>query len=1364
MIQFDLIPQYTRLVRAIRFKQQPKTPYLIVYFSENSDFFSDYPKMGFRKQDVRHVVVPRTRVPVTRLTPQTRELYKALKLLPFSVNMAYPKDKNIFFDLSLYLNAVEDSFKPNTYRQRAGFLVQSLMFKTFNAFPDNYKKILLYTIDSSKEIRSFTNRKIFPLLRQLKAKEIFFNDMILTTIGQESAKHRLLIKDKEYQLPRLIQYIKTVKIVDEDEEESEEANQAAKEVIKKVSDELPAGTTSKIGNAIKSFLRRDKESLDRMNSGKATDNDMQMIAVASVLNQTSGETERSKRIAKAVPKKNLKPAMAAISKQYVDQFLEKPPTKDLSTSIFVQNYDVPKLIDNKSPEHIFSKRRIDFETNLKNDMNNAFKILEKKETPLKVESIKITDVPPRAGEIAKSDESHIIVKLKDSFGKMQKVKIRIPKIDPNTGIFRVNGQKKCLINQILSNPISFPKANQSRFASTYSVFRITSIKRKTTSFLEIHMGGPKMPFLIVLAYAFGFDASLKQYGIKYKIVDKRPSKDKIFTKIPSSYILFEGLDTPLKQEVVQSFISAKVVGYATEAKFGTKEYFTELIIKITGRVSIPYLIGLNVENIVDPVAKQVLVNKQLPSDLPYIIQYMAQKAVDGYSEEPNDITKQRIRNSEIIVHLAQKLILSQYTEYNQQILSGNTDAKFELPEGKIISQFNKLEIVQNMEYANPIEEMATITKISPVGKSVGGIGDKEAVQLDQRNVHPSYFGNIDPLDTAEGPNIGITQQLTVDAYLTSARGMFGEKEINNKEKSGILSTNSAMIPFITNNDGNRVLMAVNQVKQMLPLKNPEPPMVQSGYESILTNVLSDSFIKRAPCTGKIKSITSDYITVQCKGKGLQKVSITPVHLKSGSGKNTLSTFIPTVTVNQSVKEGDIIAEGSCINQGTISLGRNLLVGYLPYKGYNFEDGIVISEKLVKNQNLTSLHGIEEEVEIDEKDRVLFIADIGSTIKKGQPLLRKSMGDIDEIFGFSEEEDDSIDTHDGQLIKKSPGGKVVDIDVFCNVDPSKFPLLKDLIQRSNKKYGKPETEKFTKRAQAIKGILIVFKIEQELTINLGDKLCNRHGNKGIISLVEKEEFMPRTPWGESLDVIFNPLGILGRMNLGQFYELYCGLISKTLGGMIARSKNKAQIIKVIKDVIGILDKTNNKQHTTKIVSSLNRLSDKQFKMMVEQIKTTNTIPIIAPPFQTPSNKEIAQALKYLNLKSAYTLTLPEFSTKTKNPVPVGYLYLSKLEHIGDMKLHARATGPTTGKTLQPTAGKRRDGGQRLGEGDTWALISYSNTIALSEFLGPMSDDVKTKNEMLTDIIQTGETHFKDTQASPTKDLLNAYFTGMMIEEK
>ena len=740
-----------------------------------------------------------------------------------------------------------------------------------------------------------------------------------------------------------------------------------------------------------------------------------------------------------------------------------------------------------------------------------------------------------------------------------------------------------------------------------------------------------------------------------------------------------------------------------------------------------------------------------------IMKYMAEKVVEGYYIPRNDIRNQRIRNSEVLVHLAQKQILAAYTVYKEQVLSGNTEAKITVIPTKVLSDFLKTELVVDMEYANPIEEMSTMTRISPIGKKVGGIPNDRAIQVEARNIHDSYFGNIDPLDTPESSNIGLIQQLTIDALISSSRGLFATKDITNTEGTGMLSTTTAMIPFLENNEGARVIMLSNQSKQMLPLRNPQPPVVQSGYESILTGVLSDNFVKRSPCAGKILSVTKDAISVQC-GKTKKIVDLSPIHLRSGSGKNTLSVFNPLVKPGDTVKNGEVIAEGACMSNGSISLGRPLLTALMPYNGYNFEDGAVISESVTNQDKLTSLHGIEEEVLVSPEDRILFIAEIGQDIEKGQPLLRKTMGEVEQIIGF--EEDESTDMFAGQYIKKSPGGKIVDIEVYSNIGEDKFPPLTNLIKRTNKKHKKPPRESFTVKGESVKGVLVKFRIEQELRVGLGDKLCNRYGNKGIISLIEKDELMPRLPNGERVEIILNPIGLLARMNMGQLYEMYCGLMAKELGKRIP-TLTKAKTAALIRQVYGSLDMSTNKKNTEMIVGNISRLSATRYKEMVNQVKKTGFYPIIIPPFQAPKQNNIQNALKVLGLKTAYKLTLPQYNTKTSNAVPVGYMYISKLEHLGSEKIYARSTGPVTGKTAQPTAGKKREGGQRLGELDTYSFISYNCPSVLAEFMGPLSDDYITKEEIMAEIVQKGSAGYKEPKISPAKDLLNSYFISLML---
>ena len=1357
MIQFKSWRQYTHVVDGVRFPQDAKEPFLLVYFSENSNFISDYPKLNLKKIDARVVAVPVTRIPRTRMTSEFRKMYRLLGLIPYTMQQKVPAGRNVIIDLSQYTNAIDLVYKPTTYRQRAGFFITNMLKQAADAFPGNYQKILLYSVDTSKDLNTFINKKVFPVLRDMKTGVFPFDHMIINYLDSGNSRYRLLVKDGEYKFPRIMHYIRTIKGLPAEEEIEGETKKAARIVSMAVSKEIDPENSGKVAGAIEDYLETNADEVVKITSGDASADDVLDVATRSILYGVSGDLDKANVISRQIPKDRKKLALKAVDKNFSSELLKPVKTVNLSTDLTIQMYSPEKMVGDKSPEHVYEKRQVDFSTNLKKDLTNSFKVLEKKEIPLKFGSISFEDKPQRTGELMKSDLAIANIKLTDNFGNVHDIQIELPKIDPKTGVFRLNGKQKLLVNQIVQNPITFPHPGESRFESSYSVFRIYVKKLRRESYLEAFMSY-KMPLLFLLAFSFGFDKTMKQYNIKYEIVDKKPAGEQYISKLQDGrYIIFKNLTTDLQKQLCQSFIHGKVDQYKIDAEFGTHEYFEKLIIKMTGRLNSTFLIGSNLQNIVDPVAKQVLLNKQLPSDLDMIMKYMAEKVVDGFHIARNDISNQRIRNSEVLVHLAQKQILAAYTIYKEQVLSGNTEAKMTVVPTKVLSDFLKTELVVNMEYANPIEEMSVMTRISPSGKKVGGIPDKRSIQTEARNIHDSYFGNIDPLDTSESDNIGIVQQLTIDALLSSSRGLFATKELTNTEGTGMLSTTTCMVPFLENTDGARVIMLSNQAKQMLPLRNPQPPIVQSGYESILTGVLSDNFVKRSPCAGKILSVTKDKIIVQC-GDTKKEIDISPIHLKSGSGKNTLSVFNVLVKPGSIVKNGEVIAEGACMSDGAISLGRPLLVAIMPYNGYNFEDGAVIGESVVKQDKLTSLHGIEEEVLVSADDRILFIANVGDYVEKGQPLIRKTMGEVEQIIGF--EEDDSTDMLSGQFIKKSPGGKIVDIEVYSNAGNDVFPSVSQLIKRTNTKYGKPPRESFTIKGKTIKGAMVKFRIEQELQAGLGDKLCNRYGNKGIISLVEKDELMPRLPNGEKIEAIFNPLGIVGRMNIGQLFEMYCGLISKELGTRIP-NLTKKDTVTLIKQVYSYLDTSVNKKNTETLVGNISRLSESRYKEFVNQIKKTGFYPIIIPPFQAPKQDEIKKALKFLGLKSAYKLTLPQYNTKTHQEVPVGYMYISKLEHLGSEKIYARSTGPVTGKTGQPTSGKRREGGQRLGELDTYSFISYNCPALLAEFMGPLSDDYVTREEIMAEIIQKGSAAYKEPKISPARDLLNSYFISLML---
>ena len=1359
MIKFDLLRQYTHKTAAVKFPVNKDKPFFILYFSENSTFLEDLPFLNLRRMDIKTVVIPQTGMPRTKLLPEDKKNFRKHGWFAYSSNDKLPSGQNVIFDISKYLQEIEKKFNPKTYRQRAGSLIKNMILKSFSTYPNNYQKTLLYSVNTNKVQNNFVDRKFFPMLMQLKDGSIPFDNMLFSAIHDSGSIYRLLVKDKKYKVDRIIPLVKSVKINLTDEEREDEINKATDAVIDKV--EISDKNKNNVVDAIKNFLKtKTDDELEDLASDDSTKDKAEEITVASILSSTSGDEIKASRIAAKV--KDKKSLIKSADKTIADEIIPRKKSKSTTSQLVISQYKPAKIVDEKTPAHIFEKRKIDFEKNLEKDIKNSFSVLKAKDIPLKVKSIDIINKKQKGTELAKSDVSTIIANLVDDKGKIHEVKLDVPTIGAD-GMFKVNGKKKCLINQIVLIPISFPKPYDSKFESSYSTFHIESKRTKKESYLRLYMGGYWVPLSIIMSYGFGLD-SFKQFGIKYKTVDEKP-ESKWTTKISDNkWVVFENVNSPVKEEFTQSFIRNKLTNYDNPHEFGTKEFFGSYIEGLTGRVGSTYLIQNNIDNIVDPVAKQVLMNKQLPFTLPEIMRYMSLKVVEGYKEDRNDLNAQRIRNSEVLVHFAQKQILAAYTTYREQRLSGNENAVFELNQKKVLSDFTNSQIVVDIEYANPIEEMATLTRVSPVGKNIGGIPDKNAIQQSARNVHQSYFGNIDPLDTPEGENIGIVQHLTVDALITSSRGIFKDKKFTNNEGSGILSTSAVLIPFVENNDGARVMFGCNQSRQSIPLKHPEPPSVQSGYESLLTNVLSDSFIKKAPCDGKVISITDDAITFKCeKGENIV-LDISPIHLHSGSGKDTLSVFKTIIKEKQKVKKGQIVAEGSCVNQGTISIGRSLLTAVMPYKGFNFEDGIVISDKLVKEEKLTSLHGVEVELLVSENDRVLFINEIGKMTEKGESLIRKSAGEIEELIGFEEEDEEETEISAGQIIKKSPGGKIVDIEVYSNTNEEQSPQLKTLINRTNKRYGKKGKEKFTIKGESIKGILVKFKIEQELPIGLGDKLTNRHGAKGIISLIEKEENMPLTPWGERIEILVNPIGIIGRMNMGQLYELYIGLISNELGNRLSKLNDKKKVVDLLQKVIPVLDNTKNKEMSTRLINNIRAMKEPLFKALLSQIKESGKFPIIIPPFKSPKYPEIIKAMKILKLDTGYILKLPEYNAKTLKPVPVGYMYFLKLEQIGREKLHGRSTGPVTGKTMQPTGGKSREGGQRMGELDTYSFISYNALHVLSESFGPLSDDAATKNEMIADVVQNGRTEFRETKNSPVKDLLNYYFTSLILERR
>ena len=252
MIQFSALRQYTHVVDGVRFPQNTKEPFLLIYFSENSNLLDDLPKLNLRKIDYRIVSVPTTTVPRTRLTPDLVRAYRSLNLIPHSAKQKVPPGKNVILDLSLYTNAIDVMYKPTNYRQRAGFLIKNTIATAAAQFPGNYQKILMYSVDLTKNVNTFVNRKIFNIIKEMKDGKFDFDDMILNTIINGDSRYRLLVKDREYTFQRVLHYIRNLKGILKDEEQENETNKAANIImrsLRKKIDSKDSASVKEIGRA-----------------------------------------------------------------------------------------------------------------------------------------------------------------------------------------------------------------------------------------------------------------------------------------------------------------------------------------------------------------------------------------------------------------------------------------------------------------------------------------------------------------------------------------------------------------------------------------------------------------------------------------------------------------------------------------------------------------------------------------------------------------------------------------------------------------------------------------------------------------------------------------------------------------------------------------------------------------------------------------------------------------------------------------------------------------------------------------------------------------------------------------------------------
>ena len=671
--------------------------------------------------------------------------------------------------------------------------------------------------------------------------------------------------------------------------------------------------------------------------------------------------------------------------------------------------------------------------------------------------------------------------------------------------------------------------------------------------------------------------------------------------------------------------------------------------------------------------------------------------------------------------------------------------------------FGTSQLSQFMDQPNPLASLTHRRRLSALGP--GGLS-RERAGFEVRDVHPSHYGRMCPIETPEGPNIGLIGSLATYAkinrfgfietpyrrvkkgkvtkridYLTASEeeghviaqanapleddGSFANDRILVRRTGGevdsvrpeevdymdvspkqIVSVATSLIPFLEHDDANRALMGSNMQRQAVPLVTTDAPLIGTGVESRAAQDSGDVVINTV--AGTVVEVTGDVIVV--KAAETNRKHTFPLAKFERSNQGTCINQKPLVVEGQKVKAGEVLADGPSTQDGDLALGRNLLVAFMPWEGHNFEDAIVISERLVKDDVLTSIH--IEEHEIDARDTKLGAEEITRDIPnvaeevlhdlddRGIIRVGAEVGPGDYLVGKITPKGETELTPEERLLRAIFGEKAREVrDVSLKVphgETGKAIAVKEF--RRDDGYELPP---------GMNELVRVY-VAKSRKISAGDKLAGRHGNKGVIAIVLPEEDMPFLPDGTPVDIILSPLGVPSRMNLGQILETHLGWAA-------------AQGWEPFDD----------------LESSAAGGADPWTKIATPVFDGANEDEILKILEHTTPNREGDHMVNGVGKATLFDGRSGEpFDSK----ITVGYIYILKLVHLVDDKIHARSTGPYSMITQQPLGGKAQFGGQRFGEMEVWALEAYGAAYALQELLTIKSDDVRGRVKVYEAIVK------------------------------
>lgn len=674
--------------------------------------------------------------------------------------------------------------------------------------------------------------------------------------------------------------------------------------------------------------------------------------------------------------------------------------------------------------------------------------------------------------------------------------------------------------------------------------------------------------------------------------------------------------------------------------------------------------------------------------------------------------------------------------------------KFNINSTQILSECNVSNIVQFDFSINPIQELTMLSRLSLTGP--GGF-DKQNVPEHLRDITPSMLGRVCPVDTPDRENCGVLQNLLPNVNLDENL-KFNDNILSDQPTSIPVS----MVPFLEHDDQTRLQMSSSQMRQAIMLQNFDLPLIQSGCEGLYTD--QTQFLKKAKRDGEVLYVDSNYIIVSYDNKETDIFDVSYRKIYVGN----LDLFKVYVKQGDKFKAGDILAESNFCEDGKITIGKNLLTAVMIHYGYNYEDGIVISDRLVNDGSLTSFHYVDLSFNIPIDKVILSLEDenynplpkVGDHIKIGEvyaklkeipsgnqsdfysifeesiPLIAKQNTIITEVNIYVNEWNTNIPEYN-DWVKKKIESQRKEEEQFHGVLFEHFEddVAKKLIkERSLDKFS--STGKYKMKGEPVNGIHIEMFGIHFRSIKVGDKIGNRHGNKGVISNIVPHEKMPKLEDGRHVDICINPLGIISRMNIGQLFELHMAMSLNDLKinckEMLKSGKSQAEIKKYILSYINVIDNSNDNWF---------------FKQFTEQMQTEidekfiDELFIVQPPFESSNIEMVKNALKYTGTNFNYKVTDPISGKDILNPIAVGYMYFFRMVHIAESRLAARGIASYAKRTLQPLAGRKNRGGQRCGEMETACLIAHEATLNLHDFQTTKSDCIDLKNKYIREMIET-----------------------------